>query len=763
MAASNNILSFRAGGRRTALTEQARGVIADCRHVAQRALPKLMNGLFEKLDDALYELADKSDSSQLQNTYFDAMRTLRKHQGRIQSGFTDAVLREFDHFWRHGPRSLAVESLDERDFDEEDFELVDEDILEQSLAVNNLISKGENRYRRELYVLNNRFGTLAGGQTVEMDSNPLGPASICGSFHAAVRGIEVDTPVRLVIYKLFDKQVMHYVGGMYDEINSLLGRAGIASKQALRRTDPSRPRPLAHPPEQPPSMPRAAAELAPGRDLDDAYDHGDEQFQAELFHLLQQLLVGYRHTLGSRVALPSPHLPVVATPELIGALSDLQHASLRQIHHGDETFDDNLDVRHRLAEQLGLKNQGATSRVLDRVDEDTLDVIAMLFDFLLQDPVLPDAMKVLIARLQIPMLKTAIIDKGFFSQNLHPARRLLNTLARAAVGWFDDGDRSENSLYGRIESVVNRVVASFEDEPAIFDTLNEEFLAFVEREQRGAEIAEQRTNQVTRGKEQLRSAKALVGDEIERRLKVSPHAPQVVVELLDEGWKDVLLLTYLRHGSDSEMWKNHLELTDRLLWSVEPKYEYPQRQELLKAIPELLRSLREGLNGISYDQHRMARMLKELQACHIACLRGIKTPVKTVAAEQESPPQRVDEPPSEDENRQIALPVESSAEAKQYDHFTSMAEDLMIGAWLELQEDDGRHVRVKLSWKSDISDAYVFVNRKGVKVLEMTLAGVAKLFRRGVAEILMDVDVPIMDRALSAMVQTLQKNQSEDR
>jgi hypothetical protein len=265
----------------------------------------------------------------------------------------------------------------------------------------------------------------------------------------------------------------------------------------------------------------------------------------------------------------------------------------------------------------------------------------------------------------------------------------------------------------------------------------------------------------------LRTAKSLVGDEINRRLRACANPPRVVIELLEEGWKDVLLLIYLRQGPDSEAWKKNLELTDRLLWSVEPKHEYPQRQELLRAIPDLLRSLRENLNSISYDQHKLARMFKELQACHIACLRGGDAPKappqisKNVQQTKAAPPPR-ELPQKAKEDETIVLPKEAGETAPEYDHFTSMAEDLKIGTWLELQEEDGRRVRLKLSWKSDVSDAYVFVNRKGVKVLEMTVAGVAKLFRRGTAEMLMDVDVPIMDRALDAMMQTLQKNKQPD-
>jgi hypothetical protein len=228
----------------------------------------------------------------------------------------------------------------------------------------------------------------------------------------------------------------------------------------------------------------------------------------------------------------------------------------------------------------------------------------------------------------------------------------------------------------------------------------------------------------------------------------------------------VLLLSYLRQGPDSSNWTENLRITDRLLWSVEPKSEYEQRQELLRTIPDLLRQLREGLNGISYDQHKVARIFKELQACHIACLRagGKKGSTAAPAEKTEAPADRKAAADGQaaqstaaesDDGRDIRLPTDSGSDEIRHDRFTEMAENLAEGSWLELREKDGHQVRIKLSWKSDVSDVYVFVNRKGVKVLEMTMVGVAKLFRNESAEILRDVNVPIMDRALDAMLETL--------
>ena len=150
----------------------------------------------------------------------------------------------------------------------------------------------------------------------------------------------------------------------------------------------------------------------------------------------------------------------------------------------------------------------------------------MLFEFIMEDKNLPDAMKVLLSRLQIPMLKLAIMDKSFFSKTLHPARRLLNSMAQAAVGWSDEGDKRKDNLYGKIESIVNRILTDFEDDPGLLAKLNDEFSEYLEKERRGAVVTEERTTQVTRGKEQLKTAKDQVAHEIDSRLIQCRNVPE---------------------------------------------------------------------------------------------------------------------------------------------------------------------------------------------------------------------------------------------
>ncbi|MBA1443335.1 MAG: DUF1631 domain-containing protein [Chromatiales bacterium] len=753
MQRQDNIISFGDSAtrkRQISLDAKGRRIVDACRKHVVKTLPQLMSGLFEKLDDAMYELADKSGNDSVQTAYFDAMRELRKERARIDRVFSREVLQKFDRFWETGEAPVNQRTFAELSRDSE-MSLLGEDELEDSLAITNMISKSENRYSRELYALGQRFVQLTGDTgEVSEQHNPLAPGVICNAFQEAMRNVEVDLPVKLVIYKLFDKQVMHYIGGLYDELNLVLGKAGIIPKLTpqVRRNPVS------------PAVSRARREAqTDGRGGEVADERSD--LQTEVFETLQQLLNlrrGVAPAGGSAVPGRMPigtggapiSVPLVETVELLSALSSLQQSNTVMVSLNNE---EEGSLRTRLASDLRMLEEGRTHRALGEADNDTIDVISMLFEFILDDHSLPDAMKALLSRLQIPMLKVAIIDKTFFSKKLHPARRLLNNLAQAAIGWNDDGDRSPGGLFGTIESMVKRVLTDFDDDPSIFTVLNDEFNEWWEREQRGADVAEQRTNQVTRGKEQLRAAKAAVTDELNKRLQFQKQLPEAVITLLRDGWKDVLLLNYLRQGPESEEWKESLEIVDKLLWSVAPKKEYAERQELLRNIPELLRNLRERLNAISFDQHKMARLFKELQNCHIACLRGksLSAGVDTVTD------LHISFPDSQLINQSSFLVDDLESETvivAIHDKFTEQAESLGIGTWLALFDGEEKK-RVKLSWKSDVTDVFVFVNRKGVKALELTVDGLAMHLRDGSAEVLDVTNVPIMDRALGAMLDAL--------
>jgi hypothetical protein len=729
------------GKRRRPGDASMQKLVAVCRRTLGDTLPRLSQELFEHLDDELYQLADKSTSDMLQTRYFEAMRELRKQREPIEKGFLANMLERYDVFWRKPLENGATDI----DVDSHELSLVDEDELEENLAVGGMVSKAENRYHRELFALNMRFAQLVGVTDLSSRNNPVGPFNVAEAFRDAMRQWQGELGVRLVVFKLFDRYVMAYVGGLYDELNDRLVEAGILPKivQRVRRN------PVA------PSVQRARQEKPRDDnavDVSDPLDDEptDEVTQQQVLGVLGQMLNmrrqrGAAELYSGRLPGGTPgryaHLPAVGSHELVNALNELQNdMAIEAPVSRDEMQVLQGEVLQSLGRQLDMGSTEAPVKRLNQVDQDVIDIIGMLFDFILDDRNVPDAMKALIGRLQIPMLKVAVLDRSFFANKQHPARRLLNALARAAIGWVDDGDRSARSLYGRIEAAVSRVLSDFNDDINLFAEVYDEFANFVEREARGAEVAEERITQVTRGQEQLLIARRRVAEVLNEYRVAQPDLPTAVVNILREGWHDVMLLAYLREGEESVAWQHANKAVEQLIWSVQPKVETAERQRLLKAIPELLKTLRDGLNNISFDQHRAAQLFKDLQVCHIAALRGEHETIETEALEAAIP-------------EDVALQTQPEAEVVD-DGAQAQAEALEVGQWLEWRQDDG-WLRGKLSWRSHVSDNCIFVNRKGMKVAEMSVAAIAALFRDDCARVLEDVNRPLMDRALDAMVGAL--------
>jgi hypothetical protein len=138
----------------------------------------------------------------------------------------------------------------------------------------------------------------------------------------------------------------------------------------------------------------------------------------------------------------------LATEQLVGLLSKLQESQPRNKLADDDSSPSVTQVRTGIRDNL--KSDEKRVETVRQADEDVINLVSMLFDFILDDDDLPMAMKALLGRLQIPLLKVAIIDKTFFNAEKHKARQLLNLLSKAGIGW-NQKDQGSDALYAKIE------------------------------------------------------------------------------------------------------------------------------------------------------------------------------------------------------------------------------------------------------------------------------------------------------------------------
>jgi hypothetical protein len=746
------------------------------RDMALEAFLGLVAHALDKADDALFELADKAENDAQQRVYFDAMRDVRLRRAGIETAVKAHLVDRFDRRPGAGthdrPGSEAPGTT---------LGLVENDELEISLAVRNMVTKALAECEDELYPLQRRIGHLLGEPELDGARNPLGPESLCATLRDASDTLEAELPVRLLVLKLFDRHVLGGLGELYRGLNHHL----IAHNVLPTVQRPSQGRAMVRPGRGPGAPGRPAA-AAPSGALD-----------PEVMALIQELAAATRP--GQSVSIAGAGTSYGATVQALTALQSGRVTTFEGTALEGLPLDPGL-VSVGTVNVLRELRTGGLTRQMDQLDDLMLEVVTLLFDYVLDDKSIPDTLKALIGRLQIPMLKVAILDKALFARKSHPARRLLNTLAEASVGWDETRDGNDE-LFRAIERVVQRILADFDQNVDLFAELVEEFEAFlVAQEQRATQRAEV-SAKILQGRERLEQAKAAADAEVRRAL-ASPALPQPVREFVDRHWRNLLVVTHNREGDGSELWRTRVEGLQALVWSVSPKRTPAERRELLAALPALVRALNETIHGLGMADGEREQFLVALSRCHAAALRGEapsepaapaprpepepgscapQEPDTVVEPAPEAPPaafgarparaaEVLDLPPGLDPEAVVEeIVIETVADETvvevapppqpEHDPHLEVAQKLAMGTWVEFLGENGGRTRARLTWVSSVTGIYLFTDRRGMKVAERTPAGLAADFRRGSARVL-DA-VPLFDRAVSHLMKGLRRTPSD--
>jgi hypothetical protein len=754
------------------------------RGISQKRINGLVSTLFENVDDALFDLAERAGSNALQTEFFDGMREVRKKRQLVERLFQEQAAKNFTEFAEGKLKAVKPEAAPQASGG---LSLVDDQELEESLAVSSMVAKAENRLQRSLYQINQRLGVVIGGGKVEDANNPIGPAVLGQAFRTAVKEFQVNVQVKLIIYKLFDRYVMAGLEPLYEEVNVELIRAGVLPQ--IRHVLPQGSRPIPPPAGSGagPHAPQPGIPLAGSAGTQQYYDPAAAELQAELYNTLRNLLAS-RHQGRVSSGDYAQGTPGLTPTELLSALTILQtQAPAMPRDSMADAAQAVQALKQELMEQVHKLSGETKPHHVSSADEDTIDLVGMLFEFILQDRNLPAQIQALLGRLQIPYLKVAILDKHLFAQKTHPARRLLDALADAGKSWSEESDK-DHRLQDRIRQVVESILTDFDDDVGIFERELESFGGFMEQYHRRAEIAEQRAAEATRGREKLQDARRTAAREILSRIE-ERNLPPVVHAVLSRPWANYLVLTLLRQGESSDEWKSALRFADEFVWSALPKTNDLERTRLRALLPQLEKALRHGLATVAYHDNDVKQLMHELSQFYQRLLDGEKVEVKTAkeviaagaasaipgaapatpapaaagAPAGEAPVAAV--PATQSPVEEIVLnsnPAETPAPEENYaedDEFLKAAREIKVGTWLEFADAEGNRERAKLSWISPISSKYLFVNRRGLKVCDKTVFALAAELRRGSTIVL--EEVPLFDRALDAIVARLRSAQSD--
>lgn len=687
------------------------------RDTVQTGLADLLAGALDAIDDSLFEHANSAHSNNDQNRYFETMREVRIKRKGIEKRVQQGLINLFNH----PPGSDAsTEQRSIKSASPESLSLVKNDELEEEVAVNAMINKARVNFQGALLPLQSRLTSLYPDLAQDRPVNPLAPEHLCAVFRDACSDLDIQIRERLIVLKHFDRYVISNLGVLLDEANRILIQAGVIPDFRYHAENPEQSK-------------RATADEQP--------DPSENASDTEFFKRIRSLLANKR----SQGGIPESDLAngeaayIISKTELQGLLSRLPHppASMDLTEGSPQT----VDLRGLVSELLERQPTNDGERpTLDQTDQDLIDLVSMLFEFILDDRNLSAPIQVLISRLQIPILKVVLNDHSFFSKPAHPARKLLNALARAGIGWSDSNEKNRDRLYNEIYRVVLHILEDFDGDTQLFETLHQEFEQFLIRENRKAALVEQRTRESERGRIKSRKAQETV-DQLLREKLANRQIPDSVRNTLINGWSRVLFLAYLR-DDDEHRWHQSVRAVDDLLWCLRPMPENSDREQWVRVVPALLKQFRAGLEEVSFNSSRLDQMMSELKH---ELTEAFKRQASQGAA-QGTPTEPEPEPEPASTAIQHQQLVEDEVMAEHY----ATIDEFSIGDWVEFNLVNGTCFRCRLSAIIEEADCFVFVNRMGLKVVEKTRKELAHELRQGRLTLL--EQGALIDRALDAVM-----------
>lgn len=688
-----------------------------CREFALPFYGDLLHSSQQTLIERLFEQASKGGSNTEERCFFDAIQQIKERGEAMSLAFADELQVGYEDF-------LTGRGVDElRSPATANLALVGSEQLEDQLAVSMIVSRADSQHAEALWKLNRRLAALRGGRKVGDEDNPFGPARVGAALRVAMRSLDVELKARIFIYKHLGKLLLASFGRVFDTLNRILAESGVLANLRFTVEKEADTQSAAAGPESP----------APADGVE----------QQRLYSAIVELLrrrwatpgarqqtaggVGYGGIGTGRDGAAENFLPM----DLVLVLSALQQApefSAPGVMQRSLPID---VVEQRLFAGLKKRASPEQRHQLAASDADTVDLVGLIFRYMLDDPDLPDLVKSLLSHLHTPYLKLALLDRTFLESREHPARVLLDRMAAVGSRWV--GDDKDRVALPKLKALVEAILHGFVDDVGLFERLLEDFERFCQSLEKRAEMVEKRNRAAQEGVERLHAARQRSGEEVRSRIG-RLILPEPVRQLLEKPWTDFLAFNLLRNGDDSATWETALKVVDGVLWSLQFGHtrdadEWQQYRQQLREV------LNDGMQTIGYDVQAGAALLDALDAA------------QSQARQDAAPlPEAVDEA--------VVATVDAVA-PEQLELAERLRNHTDFGTLFDFDCDGPMPQRLKLAWFSRITEHYMFVNQAGVKQRLETLAFMAEGLASGRIRIVPPQRRGFMERALHAVLTRL--------
>ncbi len=673
-------------------------------HLRQASTTLLNETLLHAHDQLMRVLGDKLGAAATlasgiaeHSGLLSAMHEISQQSAAVQTRFVQQVMDALK-------QGNAVQSQVKSGTGDGGLALVDELDFEDWLATSTEAHKLEEQFHEQLADIEPRIGQLF-GFACDHSTNPFGPGIIGHAFRNALQDVPVSARARQVAYTTLREVLSDQLAPLYSELLAML-----PVSQAETRLQPT-------PPAAPPS-PADADQAAPARP--DASPAGAPAPKGALSRLTHSLMDFFQGNQG-QVAAVAPAAANAQAPQG-GQGGHAQPAAAG----GQAMLAGGTGVAHSPVLQR-LAAAGALPPAVTHEMQRSVDMFGALFDTMHAEKTVSEGMRPFFQQLETSLIKLAMSDPQFLNSPSHPAHKVLNTLDRISMVAGDDGKIGDARLLRLMSRWTDRINAEADKNPGVFEEARTQLERVVKPllSERAARVF--RLQEMCEGRQNAEIVKQRILRELLAQLETQP-VPNAVIELLNGGWRNVLFTTEMRHGAESDDAREAWQVLRQLCGWLDPELVEPPSANDVQA---LLQRIDHDLTQVCADKFAQDRIVDQLAT---ALFETDKTqhPRTAIAA------------------RLIDAGSEPLTEEQD-----TLAERLRVGDWLQFKSQD---TPLNLIWIGDQPHVYVFANYRGLKKLDLKRPDLLHMLEAGEAHWTEDLELPLMDRSYSAMIQKMQRD-----
>ena len=422
-----------------------------------------------------------------------------------------------------------------------------------------------------------------------------------------------------------------------------------------------------------------------------------------------------------------------ASDYLLSAISQLQEAHIQTDNLGEQKLRSWLET--------GLQDRPEVHCTIGNNESELIDVTDRFFEVIIEKVGVSGLLKKWLEKLKVTILKVVLRDKSFFSDVSHPARQMLNKLAKLASSDRADHKRLEKVL----DRFIDRVVVEYDEDEKAIERILPELDQLLERQAQAQKRNSERIARAYEGKQKVADARHKVILDLDLLL-AGKSVPVVLLELLDKaGWREHLALIAVRDGHDSAQYDEVFKVVELLLNWLGEESDAAERWaielEMELEAPSLVSLIRKELSVsglIGYES-----IIQHLEDCLFEEAESLMVKIDHYDWPYDKTEKEIEE----------LRPGQEKDVQSGYWHKRILA--MKVGDWLEIKDETNRARCMRLAWSGRASFRFVFVDSQGMKDEDVSLNDLVQLFKDNRASFVDHEDVPLVDQGLHQMVQTV--------